>query len=294
MDDTKPLCGGLSLSLLLGSSLSRSLSSSLLRGSPLGGLGPLRLLPRAHVAKLAASSTLAGTAELNRKVLSGDLSQQLLLVVGAENVDLVHGHRVKEALDHAEHAAEAPGGVDQVKLAQTLGVVVLGDGRRLLDVAVNGRDAGDTDALQVHDGAASLEQLTSLAGAGGQTGVGKLLILGHEVLEHALAGGDLVHGIEVNLAQLLDVDRTAILFGVPIVSVSTSLAVEKKRSVQVTHLVRFVVVLGVVFEDLGLLGVLESTDELISAELLPPLLAVDEPLFPDVDVSARFKSFRFP
>lgn len=37
------------------------------------------------------------------------------------------------------------------------------------------------------------------------------------------------------------------------------------------------VVLWVVFEDLGLLWVIEAANELIKAELLSPLLAVDEP-----------------
>ena len=273
-----PLCGGLggllSLNFLLHSGLGLGL---LLRGSPLGGLGPLGLLPRAHVAELAASSARAATAELNGEVLGGNLSQQVLLVAGAEHVDLVHGHGVQEALDHVEHAAETPGGVDQVKLAQTLGVVVLGDGRRLLDVSVHGGDAGDTDALEVHDGAASLEQLTSLARASGQAGVGELLVLGHEVLQHALGGGDLVHSVKVDLAQLLDVDRSAILFQAQIVSVSTSLAVEKKRSVRITNLIRLVVVLRVVLEDLGLLVVFEGADQLVRAEIFPPLLTVDEP-----------------
>lgn len=126
-------------------------------------------------------------------------------------MDLVDGDGVEEALDDAEDAAEAPGGIDQVQLAQTLGVVVLRDFGCLAHVAVHGGDAGDTDALQVHNGAAGLEQLAGLAGACGETRIGQLLVLGDEVLQHALAGGDLVHGVEVDLAQLLDVDGTAIL-----------------------------------------------------------------------------------
>lgn len=156
-----------------------TLLGGLLGSSPLRGTGPLGLLPGTHIGKLAATSTLARTAELDGQVLSRDLGQQLLLVSATENVDLVNGDGVEEGLDSAEHAAEAPGSIDQVELAQTLGIVVLGDIRGLLNVAVDGGDAGDADALQVHDCAAGLQQLAGLARAGGQAGVGQLLILGH-------------------------------------------------------------------------------------------------------------------
>lgn len=43
------------------------------------------------------------------------------------------------------------------------------------------------------------------------------------------------------------------------------------------YLVGLVVVLGVVFEDLRLLGVLEVLDQVIEVDLLPPGLAVNEP-----------------
>ena len=43
------------------------------------------------------------------------------------------------------------------------------------------------------------------------------------------------------------------------------------------YLVRFVVVLRVVFEDLGLLFVVKAPDEVVNAELLSPFLAFYEP-----------------
>lgn len=178
---------------------------------PLGRSGPFRLLPGAHVAESASARALAGTAELDGKVLGRDLSQELLLVVAAQNVDLLHSDGVQEALDDTEDAAESPGGIDQVQLAQPLRVVVLRDSGRLADIAVDGRHVGDADSLQVHDRAAGLQQLASLARASGQTGVSQLLVFADEVLQHALAGGDLVHRIEVNLAQLLDIDGSSIL-----------------------------------------------------------------------------------
>lgn len=43
------------------------------------------------------------------------------------------------------------------------------------------------------------------------------------------------------------------------------------------YLVRLVVVLGIVLEDLVLLGILEVQDQVIEIELLPPGLASDKP-----------------
>lgn len=144
------------------------------------------------------------------------MSEQLLLVTAAEDVDLGHGHGVEEGLDGTESAAEAPGGIDEVQLSQTLGVVVLRDVGGLLDVSVDGGNAGDSDTLEIHDCAAGLEELAGLAGACGQTGVGQLLVLGDQVLQHTVGGGDVVHLVQVDLAQLLDVDGAAILFGLSV------------------------------------------------------------------------------
>lgn len=184
----------------------------LLGSSPLGRLGPLWILPGALVAQFTAAFALAGTTNVLGKVLSGDLCQQFLLVVGTKYMDLFDSHGVQEALDGVESAAETPRGVDQVELAQTLGVVVLRDARGLTNIPIHRRDTCDTDALQVHDGAAGLEQLACLPRAGGQSGVSKLLVLSDEVLQHALGGGDFVHGVKIDLAQFLDVDRSSILF----------------------------------------------------------------------------------
>lgn len=189
------------------------------------------------------------------KVLLGDLLKQLFLVSAAQNVDLGHSHRVQELLDHAKSAREAPGRVDDVQFAQSLGVVVLADGRGLLQVTVGAAHHADANTLEVHDGARSLEKVTGLARAGGQTGVGHLLVLYDKVRQHALVGGDLAHGVEVDLAELLDVERSAILVGL-------------------------VVVLRVVGEDLGFLLVVEVGNQVVktAVEGSAPLLAVDEPV----------------
>lgn len=55
---------------------------------------------------------------------------------------------------------------------------------------------------------------------------------------------------------------------------------ENKRSFLTpkhTDLVRLVIILGVVFKDLRLFRVLESSDQIVRAEFVPPLLAVNEP-----------------
>lgn len=236
---------------------------------PLGCSGPLRLLPGAHITQFTASRALASTTEFLGKVLCGDLSQQFLLVVGAQHVDLLDGDGVEEALDDAENATETPGSVDQVQLTQSLGVVVLRDGRSLANVSVHGGDVSDPNALQVHDCAAGLHQTVGLSRTGGQAGVRQLLVFADQVLQHSFAGGDLVHGVKVDFAQFFDVDGTAILSQI-------SIARSKKRRER-TYLVRLVVVLRIKLEDLGLLNVIEVADEIVGAKLFPPFLTVNKP-----------------
>ncbi len=133
--------------------------------------------------------------------------------MAAEDVNLLHGDGIKEALDDAEDGGEAPGRVDEVELAEAFRVVVLRDGGGLLDVAVHGADAAEADAFQVHDGAAGLEQGAGFAGTCGQARVGDLFVFDDEVLQHAFGRRDLVHGVEVDFAELFDVDGSAVLVG---------------------------------------------------------------------------------
>ena len=55
-------------------------------------------------------------------------------------------------------------------------------------------------------------QTVGLAGAGWQPWVCELFIFADEVLDHAFVGRDGHHLVEVDLAQVLDVDRAAILW----------------------------------------------------------------------------------
>lgn len=169
-------------------------------------------------------------------------------------MDLGDGDGVEEFLDDVEDAGETPWRVDDVQLAQPLGVVVLADSRGLLKVSVGTAHEAKADTLQVHDRAGGLEQVAGLARAGGQTGVGHLLVLDDKVGKHALIGGDLAHGFEVDLAELLDVEWSAVLVGL-------------------------VVVLRVVLENLLLLRVIPVGNEVVQATIegRAPLLGVNEP-----------------
>jgi hypothetical protein len=186
-------------------------------------------------------------------------------------VDLLHSDRVEETLDNTEDGGETPWSIDEVKAAKTLWVVVLRYGGGLLNVAVDRGDLGETNALKIHDGTAGLEKRTGLARTSWETWVGELLIFDGKVLEHALRGGDFVHGVQVDVAELLDVDWTSILKSQTLDELEFT-----TRRLKV-YLVSLVVVLWVVFEDLGLLRVIEVANKFIETELFSPLLAVDEP-----------------
>jgi hypothetical protein len=178
---------------------------------PPGLLDPLRVLPWASVAQRTATRAVTGTTEFLRQVLGGNLCEQLCLVSRAQDVNLGAGDRVEELLDHAEDTRETPRRVDDVHLTETLGVVVLRDGRNSLQVAVDRCRLGNTDALQIEDGARGLEEVASLARASGQTRIGHLLVLADEVLNHALLAGDLANGGKVDVAKLLNVQRATVL-----------------------------------------------------------------------------------
>lgn len=126
-------------------------------------------------------------------------------------MNLLHRHRIKPRLHDPPDGAEAPRSVDQIQTTEAFGVVVLAQDAGLLDIVEHLGRLGDADALEIHDGAARLEEDARLAGAGREAGVGDALVLDREVGQHALGRGDLVHGCEINVAELLDVDGPAIL-----------------------------------------------------------------------------------
>ncbi|GAO46466.1 hypothetical protein G7K_0697-t1 [Saitoella complicata NRRL Y-17804] len=137
----------------------------------------LRVIPRSSIAHRTITTTvrtIALSTKLLRQVLRRDLGKELRLVRRTEDVDFSDGSGVEELCDHFPGAGETPGGVDKdyvmvihTHLAETLGVVVTGDLGSLLDVSVHGGDGGDSDALQVEDGARSLDELSGFSGACG-------------------------------------------------------------------------------------------------------------------------------
>jgi len=139
------------------------------------------------------------------------LREQLGLVPRTQDMYLGHRYRIQELLDHRECAGEAPRGIYDVKSAESLGIVVLGDGGRALEVTVDTWDRSQAYSFSVHDCAASLEEVAGFSTAGGETGVGEFLVFDCEVLEHAVIGGYCGELCEVDFAELFDVDWSTVL-----------------------------------------------------------------------------------
>lgn len=197
-------------------------------------------------------------------------------------MDLVDSDRVQETLDHAEDAAESPRRIDDVELAEAFGVVVLTDGRGLADVAVDTAGFAKTDALEVHDGAARLEEVTGKTGAGGEAWVSHFFVLADKVGEHAVGSCDFIHCSQVDLAELFNVDGTAVLGRALVLArVGEEWLVDCWRKATLsTYLVDLVVILRIVFGDLVALLVVEGLKEVVytTIEFLSPFLALDEPI----------------
>lgn len=81
----------------------------------------------------------------------------------------------------------------------------------LLDVGGDFPELAHADVLEIHDRAARLNKLASLVGAHGQSFSLELLILDDELLQLAFRRGDLIQCLDVQLSQLLNVQRPAIL-----------------------------------------------------------------------------------
>lgn len=125
--------------------------------------------------------------------------------------------------------------VDDVKLAHYLGVyqrvsnkptvhsqsqarppkltVVLPDSTSGRNVILDLVERADPSPVQVHDRATRLDQVTLSVGTRGQTLTQKLFVLADEVLELTFLGGECVELVDIELAELFDVDRSAVLRG---------------------------------------------------------------------------------
>jgi hypothetical protein len=99
-----------------------------------------------------------------------------------------------------------------IRLERT-GVVVLGNAAGLLDERLDVPELGDGDAGEVHDGAGRVddEAVGAHGGADGEAVAEEALVLDDEALDLPLGRRDGVELLDVDLAELLDVDRPAVL-----------------------------------------------------------------------------------
>ena len=113
----------------------------------------LLLMPGTCIAQRAATLAIALAAKLLGQVLRRNLREELLLVRGANDVDLLDRDLVEPWLDDSPHGCERPRRVDDVELAHGLWVSVLADARCLHHVVLHPVEGGDTDTLEIEDGA---------------------------------------------------------------------------------------------------------------------------------------------
>lgn len=77
-------------------------------------------------------------------------------------MDLSNCDGIEEAFDNAEYTGETPRGVDQVHFAESLRIVVLRDGRGLLDVTVYGANFRQANSFEIEDRAGRFKELIRL------------------------------------------------------------------------------------------------------------------------------------
>lgn len=91
--------------------------------------------------------------------------------------------------------------------------VVLSNSTSGRNVILDLVERADPSPVQIHDRATRLNQVTLGVGTRGQTLTQKLFVLADEVLELTFLGGERVQLVDVELAELFDVDRSAVLQG---------------------------------------------------------------------------------
>jgi hypothetical protein len=116
-----------------------------------------------------------------------------------------------QTLDHGPDRAERPRRVDDVELAHDLRVAVLPDRRRRHDVVLDVVKARERDALQVHDRAERLHRVPDRARGGGHARRQRALVLADQALQQPLLRRDRIKCLDVQFADSLNVDWTAIL-----------------------------------------------------------------------------------
>ena len=217
-------------------------------------------VPRPSIAQATPAIALTRPSKLLRQVLRRDLREELVLICGANDVDLVHRHLVQPDLDDGPHGAERPRRVDNVELAHYLRIAVLPDRRSLHDVVLDAVEVGERDALQVQDRAERLDWVPDLARGSGHARGQRALVLADQSLQQSLLRRGGVERFDVQLAKTLNVDRATILktapnefsFSLPRKEQNERGRPKEKKKVH-SYLVNLVVILRVILVHLYLL-----------------------------------------
>jgi hypothetical protein len=127
----------------------------------------LMAVPRPSIAHDTPTNTLTRPSKVLRQVLRRDLREELVLIPGPDDVNLVHRDLVQPDLDDGPHGAERPRRIDDVELAHDLRVAVLPDRSRRHDVVLDAVKVGERHALQVHDRAERLDWVPDFARGSG-------------------------------------------------------------------------------------------------------------------------------
>lgn len=152
-------------------------------------LATLVSVPRACVGEGATALAVTLSTEACGQILGGDLLKKLVLVLVTKNLDLFDSDGVEPALDDGPDGGEDVRRVDNVELAHGLGIVVLTDVGGLLNVGRDLPELRDTDVLEIHDGARSLDELALVSRADGETLSLELFVLDNKLLDLAFWGG---------------------------------------------------------------------------------------------------------
>ena len=112
-----------------------------------------RHIPRARVAQRTSTCATARATKIRGQVLSWDLCEEFFLAIAGWDIDFRDCDGVEPWLDDAPHRRERPRRVDDVELAHGLWVSVLTDARCLHHIVLHSVEGGDTDTLEIEDGA---------------------------------------------------------------------------------------------------------------------------------------------
>ena len=136
------------------------------------------------------------------------------MVAATLDGDLLSGLLIKETLDDGPHAREKHGRVHDKRLPHDLRVVVAADLGGELDQCVDllGEDLHGA-AVEVQDVQALLNALAGEGRARGEPQTHQQLVRGDVMLDQTLLSGELEDLVDLEEAEALDVDGSALLIG---------------------------------------------------------------------------------